>query len=143
MTTRLLLSALLLLSLSGAAVAVEPGELACYDAAGGVEVQSIDSAVATSGGILVHLLAGTGLTLATGDCIASAGPKPMPLSGLDEVLIHCEDPAGEVVYHRPASRWAIRSGVLVWREVAPSADVYVSTLPCKVFNIGDEGDGKR
>lgn len=143
MITRLLLSALLLLSLAGAAIAVDPGELACYNSAGGVEVQSIDSAVAASGGILVHLDAGTGMTLATGACIASAGPKPMPLSGLDEVLIHCEDPVGEVVYHRPASRWAIRSGVLVWREVAGGADVYVSTLPCKVFNIGDEGGEKR
>lgn len=142
MTTRLL-SALLLLGLAGAALALEPGRLECYDSSGIVSSRSIDSALATAGGILVHQQFASSLSLTTQACLANVGPGPFLSSQPDEVGIHCTDPLGSIVYHAPASQWAVSAGVLTWREVAPSADVYVSTLDCFVTNIGDEGKRGR
>jgi hypothetical protein len=137
MTTRLL-SALLLIFLAGAALAVEPGELACHNSAGAVTVRSIDFAIATAGGILVHLRFATGLSFTTQACLANIGPRPFPGGQPDEVMVHCTDPLGAIVYHAPASRWTVSAGVLTWREVT-SREVLISTLDCFVTNIGDEG----
>ena len=140
MTTQLRTIALLLVTFAftTAAAAVEPGELACYDSTGQTTVRSIDAAKATGGGILVHEMFAAGLTFVTQPCIANLGARPaLATSSRDEVVIHCTDPAGSVVYHAPARSWAVSAGVLTWREVRPSNEQLVSTLPCLVFNVGD------
>lgn len=143
MTTRLLSAALLLLSLAGAALALEPGHLECYDASGNVSSRSIDSAIATGGGILVHPQFASSLSLTTQACLANIGAGPFLSGQPDEVGIHCTDPLGAIVYHAPASQWSVSAGVLTWREVALPLDVYVSTLDCFVTNIGDDGKKGR
>ncbi len=128
----------LLTFLAGAAIAVEPGELECRDAAGNVSVRSIDSAIATAGGILVHQQFATGLSFTTQPCLANTGPGPFLSGQPDEVGIHCTDPLGSIVYHGPASQWTMSGGVLTWREVT-SQEILISTLDCFVTGIGDEG----
>lgn len=143
MTSRLQSALLLLLLSAGAALALEPGRLECRNAADVVSSRSIDSAVASGGGILVHQQFASSLSFTTQACLANLGPGPILSGQPDEVGIHCTSPLGEIVYHAPASQWTVSAGVLTWREVAPSFEVYVSTLDCFVTGIGDDGKKQR